>query len=569
MATPFRTLLTRPIRLPRLSPYVPSPDDPTIFWFNSERDDIVREVTRRVVERFVDERRPLEYVLNEVAHAETMRLETQRDDEARQSLGFWRGMMRRVGKMTDSERKEALAAICERMARDVAGNFDPRVYQFATRMVPRLLTGVMKPAALPEELMTGSGGRHPIDEMMVTEGDTARLRALGKRGTLVFVPTHSSNLDSVALGYTLMRENLPPVVYGAGKNLFTNPIVSFFMHNLGAYRVDRRVRASLYKDVLKAYSCVMIERGYHSLFFPGGTRSRSGMIERRLKLGLAGTAVEAFARNRVRGISRPVFFVPTTINYGLVLEAETLVEDWLKESGKSRYIIEDDEFSQVDRWLAFFRRLSQMESACVVRFGTPLDCFGNEVDDAGMSITPDRRTIDPGGYVTYRGVPTLDPKRDAEYTREMGHQLVRHYERETVLMATQIVAHLFFRRLVRATPGVDLFGRLRHRGEVVVPRQELEAELGRTRDLLQALAGAGAVHLSALCRTEPSVMLDRVLAAWSGYHRRTIVIAHEGQLVAEDPTMLLYYQNRLVPYADRIADESEIGAAREIARLGF
>jgi glycerol-3-phosphate O-acyltransferase len=44
----------------------------------------------------------------------------------------------------------------------------------------------------------------------------------------------------------------------------------------------------------------MIERGYHSLFFPGGTRSRSGMVEKRLKLGLAGTGVEAFARNQAR-----------------------------------------------------------------------------------------------------------------------------------------------------------------------------------------------------------------------------------------------------------------------------
>jgi glycerol-3-phosphate O-acyltransferase len=573
--SPVRTvknLLTRPIRLPRLVPYVPAPDDPTIFWFNSERDDIVREVVRRVVERFVHEQRPLEYVLNEVAHEETKRLETQRDDEARNSLGFWRGMMRKVGRMSDAERKDALRAICERMAWDVAGNFDPRVYRFATHIVPRVLTGVMKPSALPEELLSGAAPddfpAHPIDSMIRTEGDVDRLRRLAKRGTLVFVPTHSSNLDSVALGYTLMRESLPPVVYGAGKNLFTNPIVSFFMHNLGAYRVDRRIRATLYKDVLKAYSCVMIERGYHSLFFPGGTRSRSGLVERRLKLGLAGTAVEAFARNRVRGISRPVFFVPTTINYALVLEAETLIEDWLKEAGKARYIIEDDEFSQLDRWLAFFRRLGQIESACVVRFGTPLDPFGNPVDDDGMSVAPDQRTIDPGTYVMFRGVPTVEAKRDAEYTREMGNVLVQHYERETVLMATQIVAHVLFRRLVRATPGVDLFGRLRHRGEVTVPRDELAREVGRTRDVLASLAKAGGVHLSALSATaDADTLLERVFAAWGGYHRRQIVLEHDGMVTAEDPTMLLYYQNRLVSYAERIADEGELTAAREIARL--
>ncbi|WP_169791582.1 1-acyl-sn-glycerol-3-phosphate acyltransferase [Sandaracinus amylolyticus] len=570
--SPVRTvkhLLTRPIRLPRLTPYVPAPDDPTIFWFNSERDDIIREVTRRCVERHVHEQRPLEYVLNEVAHEEVKRLESQRDDEARDSLGFWRGTMRRVGRMSESEKKETLRLICERMAWDIAGNFDPRIYQFATRAVPPLLTGVMKPSALPEDLMTMASGTHVVDEMLRTEGDIDRLKRLAKRGTLVFVPTHSSNLDSIALGYALMREGLPPVVYGAGKNLFTNPIISFFMHNLGAYRVDRRIRAALYKDVLKTYSCVMIERGYHSLFFPGGTRSRSGMLERKLKLGLAGTAIEAFSRNRVRGIARPVFFVPTTINYGLVLEAETLVEDWLKEAGKARYIIEDDEFSQLDRWLAFFRRVAQMESACVIRFGRPLDPFGNAVDDDGGSLTPDGRVIDPGTYVQFRGVPTIEPRRDAEYTREMGQVLVGEFERDTVLMSTQIVAHALFRRLVRATPGVDLFGRLRHRGEVTVRRDDLAREVGQMRERLRDLASRGEVHLSELAdRGDATTLIDRVFAAWNGYHRRTIVIEHDGQITAEDPTMLLYYQNRLVPYAERVAGEGDLAAAREIARLG-
>ena len=566
----MKNLLTRPVRLPRLKPYVPSPDDPPIFWFNSERQDVVRDVVRRVVDRLAADRRPLEYALNDVAYEEVKRLESQRDDEARASLGTWRGMIRKVGRMSEAEKREALQSICTRMTHDIAGNFDPRVYRFSTGMLPQLLTGIMKPSALPEELMSLGRRTHVIDEMLRTEGDTAHLRALAKKGTLVFVPTHSSNLDSIALGYALMREGLPPVVYGAGKNLFTNPIISFFMHNLGAYRVDRRIRAGLYKDVLKSYSTVMIERGYHSLFFPGGTRSRSGLVERKLKLGLAGTAIEAFTNNRVRGIARPVYFVPTTINYGLVLEAETLIEDWLKESGKARYIIEDDEFTQVDRWLAFFRRLAQMESACVLRFGRPLDCFGNAVDPEGHSLAPDGRAIDPGGYVSLRGTPTVDPKRDAEYTRELGQQLVDEYERETVLMSTQIVAHALFRRLVKATPGVDLFGRLRHRGEITVDRAELTAEVGAMRDRLAGLASTGAVHLSDLSlRGAPETMLDRVFSAWGGYHRRTIVLEHDGKVTAEDPTMLLYYQNRLVPYAERIAESpDDLAAAQQIARLG-
>jgi glycerol-3-phosphate O-acyltransferase len=565
----LKRLLTKPLRLPRFTPYVPKHDDPPIFAFNGERDDIVREVVRRMEDRCVEEKLQLDYVLNEVAYEEIRRLEQQRDDEARESLGFWKGSVRRIGKMSEHERKELFRTISERMAKDIAGNFDPRVYAIATRAVPHMLTGIMKPGSLPDDLMHLGSGHMPVDDLLRVEGSTDHVRELGKRGTLVFVPTHSSNLDSVALGYALMRENLPPVVYGAGKNLFTNPIISFFMHNLGAYRVDRRVRAVLYKDALKTYSTVMIERGYHSLFFPGGTRSRSGMVEKRLKLGLAGTAVEAFARNRTRGLHRPVFFVPTTINYGLVLEAESLVEDWLKESGRARYIIEDDEFSQIDRWVAFFRKLQQSESACVIRFGPPIDPFGNRVDREGRSQAIDGRTLDAGSYVMRRGVACLDARRDAAYTRELGQVIAESYGRETVLMATQIVSHVLFRRLVKETPGVDLFGRLRHRGEIGMRREALHAELGVVLDRLRAMADRGEVHLSERARTwQPDKLVDRVIQAFVGYHRKTILTEQDGTVVIEDPTLCLYYQNRLNAYAERIADDAHLPEAREIARLG-
>src|SRR5438445_544979 len=126
------------------------------------------------------------------------------------------------------------------------------------------------------------------------DGEIDVARACAERGTIVVTPTHSSNMDSPAIGLGLVRAHLPPCTYGAGKNLFTNPFISFFMRNLGAYRVDRRLRFELYNDVLKEYSTVLLERGYHSLFFPGGTRCRSNIVEKSLKLGLLGTTVTAY-----------------------------------------------------------------------------------------------------------------------------------------------------------------------------------------------------------------------------------------------------------------------------------
>lgn len=554
------------MRLPRLRTYVPKPDDPKIFWFNSEREDIVQEVVRRLMERHDDEE-AVELVLNDCAYHEVRRLEGQKDEGSKKKLDHWRGIIRRVGRMSLEGKHETLRQITASMAWDVAGNFDPRVYGFACKAVPRLLTAAMNPSNFVRGLMDSATR---LDELITTEGPIDKLRHLSKNGTIVLVPTHSSNLDSIALGFALMREGLSPVVYGAGKNLFTNPIISFFMHNLGAYRVDRRIKAALYKDVLKTYSCVAIERGYHSLFFPGGTRSRSGAIERRLKLGLAGTGVEAFARNVARGVSRPVYFVPTTINYGLVLEAETLIDDHLKEEGRARYIIEDDEFSRVERWVSFFNKVFGLESAMVIRFGEPLDPFCNPVDEQGRSLAPDGRTIDPAKYVTRRGSFTVDHARDAAYTRELGRSIASAYEHETVIMPTQLVAHVIFRRLVRATPGLDLFSRLRHRGDVAVPCDELTTEIGETRDRLLRLEGEGRVHAAGPLRREtPDRLLDRALGAWGGYHARTVARVAGGSVLAEDPNLLLFYQNRVRNFSVDLASDApaERTAARELAAM--
>lgn len=559
-------MLSRPLRLPAFLGPTPRPDDPQIFRFNGERGPIIGDVVRRVVQHYAGQPQKLLYMLNEAGNAEVRRLASQDDMEASDALGTWRRLVKRLGKMDDEERVQELRRICNDMAEDIAGNFDPRVYALATKIVPGVLTGIMRPATLPKQVL---GGFRQLDDLVATEGPIEKLRRLARVGTLVLMPTHSSNLDSVALGYALMRENLPPVVYGAGKNLFSNPLISFFMHNLGAYRVDRRIQAQLYKEVLKTYSCMMIERGYHSLFFPGGTRARSGMVERRLKLGLAGTGVEAFARNQARGVSRPVFFVPATINYALVLEAETLIDDHLKGAGKSRYIIEDDESSQARRVYEFFAKLQQLRSAMVVRFAEPLDPFCNPVDDEGRSIAPSGRPVDPASYVKHHGVATVDPARDAGYTRELGEAISRVYQREVVIMWTQLVAHVLYRHLVHMTPELDLFGRQRVRGQVGMPRAQLEQEVGAARDKLREISAAGGVQLGPVLRLhEPQEIVAQALEAWRGYHTKVIASEDGANIMIGDPNLLLFYQNRLVPHAEALATGETAAAARTIAAMG-
>ena len=94
----MKILPTKPIRLPRLRTYVPRPEDPKIFWFNSERDDIVQEVVRRIMERYDDEE-AAELALSDCAYNEILRLENATSERAASNLDSWRGLIPRLGRM--------------------------------------------------------------------------------------------------------------------------------------------------------------------------------------------------------------------------------------------------------------------------------------------------------------------------------------------------------------------------------------------------------------------------------------------------------------------------------------
>lgn len=508
-----------------------------IFQFNEERESIVEEVVGRVSRATQD---PL-LLLNDAAYHEIRRLEAHPGAERGEYERF-REVARTVGKLTDPERRRRVEELARHYARDVAGNFDRRVFAFSTTVIPRALALLLSPKDLSEGFRTA--GR--LQRHLRTEGPIEDLKKLAEHATLVFVPTHLSNLDSVVFGFALDNVGLPPVSYGAGKNLFTNPFLSFFMRNLGAYRVDRRIRHELYKDVLKSYSTVLLERGFHSLFFPGGTRCRSGLVEERLKLGLMGTGVEAYVNSLLRGREQRVVFVPSTINYLLTLEASTLIADYLAEVGRNRYIIDDDESTQLERVITLVRKLVMTTGSVVIRFGEPMDPFTNLVDRQGRSFDRRGREVDPRSYVTRDGVPVHDEARDAQYTRELGEAICAQYAKHTVALPTHLVAAVAFQKLRDTHPGQDLFTLLRHRDEVFLPHDELERRLRDLVDRAAALTARGELSMDpTLAQRRPSALVDEAVRAWSGYHTNPVLRPVEGGYMLCDTNLLLYYQNRL------------------------
>lgn len=516
------------------------------------RSEVISRVfDRRLAEARRSDGRPLAEVINETLYHERERLRQNGGSHQPDAERAFYGKIRRaLPKANGAREKELLRTILERYIDEITGHFSPVVYGLATRALPFALTGMLSGLS-PLKMATRLGQLPSIEDRIVVQGDVDLVRKLDRQGTVVFAPTHSSNLDSVVMGYTIFRLSLPPVTYGAGLNLFSNPVIGFFMRNLGAYTVDRRKTDPLYREMLKEYAGVTLEFGNNNLFFPGGTRCRSNLIETNLKKGLLGTTVSAYLHNLKNAKARPrIFVVPCTISYPLVLEASTLIDDHFQRAGRSRYIIEDDEFSQLRRWFDFLKGLMSLEQRICVSFGRPLDPFGNLVDERGDSLDPKGRLIDPSRYLMVDGKYELDPVRDAEYTRDLSARVADGFLCNNVIFSTHLLAMAMLHLLRARTPDMDLYRFLRTVGpETSIAQREVELHIGYLLDRLQELAAEGRVRLDRVLATGDvrSVLRDG-LRSFGTYHTVPVVRRQGIRLHAGDANLIVYYANRLHGY---------------------
>ncbi|MBI3726527.1 1-acyl-sn-glycerol-3-phosphate acyltransferase [bacterium] len=526
------------------------------------------EVVARVLASARDAK-AVEAAVADTIYHERRRLEKEKPSRSRDAaLRSWDDRKRRLVSESDEQTKrELLSEIATDFAREVLGNFDPRVYHYSTKLLPLMLSGLLN-ATSPTRILKNLPELPSVKDRVIVDGEIEVARELKERGTLIVTPTHLSNLDSIVLGYGFYDQGFPPLTYGAGLNLFTNPLISYFMHNLGAYKVDRRKTARVYKDVLKEYAAVSLELGYHNLFFPGGTRSRSGAIEQKLKLGLLGAGVRAYVNNLRGGREKPnVYVIPVTLSYELVLEAETLIDDFLKEVGQHRYIIMDDEFAQPLRIYSFLNRIFELDSRIYLTLGSPLDPFGNSVTREGISIDGRGRAIDTTRYVLDKsGKPAPEKLRDEEYTRELGEKLVTAFHRNATVMGSTLLAFVVFEMLRANEKDADLYRFLRaSEGDLAFADVSRETEKLRVR--VEALAAEGKIRLDDRIRGRGGD--DLVLAglrALGIYHNRKVVERRGDRIVPVDRNLLYYYRNRLLGF-DFEKDLSRNGAEAKASAL--
>ncbi|HEX2732687.1 MAG TPA: 1-acyl-sn-glycerol-3-phosphate acyltransferase [Polyangiaceae bacterium] len=156
---------------------------------------------------------------------------------------------------------------------------------------------------------------HGLD---VDQEGLKRLAELNREGTFILLPSHKSHIDYLVVSYVFFKAKLPLPLIVAGENLSFFPMGGIFRRG-GAFFIRRTFGSDrLYTAVVDAYVRRQIKDGYAIELFLEGMRSRTGKLLMP-KFGLLSMIVSAVLGQD----SRNVFFVPISIGYERIVEAES------------------------------------------------------------------------------------------------------------------------------------------------------------------------------------------------------------------------------------------------------
>ncbi|RIW16379.1 glycerol-3-phosphate acyltransferase [Algoriphagus lacus] len=551
----------------RYDPIIPSKEEWPVVKLARERKEFVKKVADLAESRILGltGKNPeiLKEELETTLYREKLRIKqnpwaVDPDDES----VFWNEVRSSLLQInTDSSLDKAkrfqayqgvLHRITSRYSEEIASNFKASHYKFTRSVVTYGFSRLLN-AARVKGFKSIFSNQYTLQDKIQITGQTDQIRDLATKGTIVMVPTHFSNLDSILIGWIISVLGMPPFIYGAGLNLFNISIFAYFMNALGAYKVDRRKKNLMYLETLKTYSKEAIQFGCHSLFFPGGTRSRSGMIESKLKLGLLSTAIEAQRANYQNGlndISGKVFIVPVTINYHFVLEAPGLIQEHLSQTGQERYYKESDEFSTSYKISKFLVKFFTKGSDISVSIGKAMDVLGNYVDQDGNSLDKRGRKIDTRDYFVSDGKITIDQQREEEYTNMLGKRIVEEFHKINRVFSSHLVAFVAFELIKAKTNKLDLFDLIRLPEEdIFIPYEEFKSVCQMVLDRVFELKAQGKIDTAPHLKRTMDEIIAHGMDNVGMYHaKRPLIRDKDGNIVTEDMSLLYFYHNRLHGY---------------------
>lgn len=469
---------------------------------------------------------------------------------------FWSRIKKRLVKYS-VDKDETISAqnntyllkqIIHRYALEIVGTFKINTFLFARKFLTWFFNQLLQASFWKIRL---TGGKKRLVQKLIVKGDIDHVRSLAQKGTLIIVPTHFSNLDSILIGYVLDAvTGLPAFSYGAGLNLYNTGYTAYFMNRLGAYRVDRRKKNKIYLETLKSMSSLSIQRGTNSIFFPGGTRSRSGAIENKLKMGLLGTVVEAQRAMIQRNENTKIYIVPLILSYHFVLDGQSLIDQYLKQQGKSRYFKEGKDYSGLSGIIRFIWKILSEGNEITLSFGKAMDVIGNPVDQEGNSKDKYGNTINMADYFVSEGKVNTDIQRETEYTGLLAENIIKRFHSDNIVLSSHLLAFAAFEILCNENPKLDLFGILRlPTDDYIFDYNILSATVNQLQKTLVIFAENEKLILSPEINSSVDELISDGIKHLGTFHiKKPLKTNKTGKVISENFYLLYFYHNRLTGY---------------------
>lgn len=438
---------------------------------------------------------------------------------------------------------------------EISGNFSNIHYKLANRCVSYTLSRLLNPIQTSIGLITGI--KKTLRNRINIEGDIDKIRNLAKIGTIIAVPTHFSNLDSAVISWVLAAIGLPPFIYGAGINLFTKKFWNYALSKVGTYKVDRSKKNPIYLTVLENYSCTAIQWECNSLFYPHGTRSRTGGIEDHLKKGLLYAALNAqeriYEKNGDSG--KKIFLVPVVFNYPFVLEAPLFAKNCLSDLSTNPTNPNDDTDKDHKKSFQIYHKLIRAKnlftrgSYMSVRFGEPIDVMGYKVDNEGNSHGEENESIDTYNVVSKNLLEKVYKNED--HLKLICKKILEEYNHSTTILPCNLAAYGAFYLIKEkyAHPDIERLVTMKPE-EIVIEYESMERIFAKLIDAAISLEKEGKFFIENKIKTEemPKLMIEAIKNLGVYHRTKPLLFNSEGNVITQNLGILIYYSNRLKNY---------------------
>jgi glycerol-3-phosphate O-acyltransferase len=178
------------------------------------------------------------------------------------------------------------------------------------------------------------------------------------RASLVFLPSHKSQLDRLVTQFVLWENDLPPSHTAGGININFWP-VGPLVRRTGVFFIRRSFKNDeTYKFVLRSYLDYLLRRRFPLEWYLEGGRSRTGKL-RAPSFGLLHYVIDSYER----GVTSDIVLIPTSISYDQIQD----IGDYSAESQGGEKV--DESVGWLVGAIASLRR---RYGDVHIRFGEPL-----------------------------------------------------------------------------------------------------------------------------------------------------------------------------------------------------